>query len=136
MTIVDVAGGGKLVDIRLGAIKASGVAFSPEGNRLAIPVLTDREGRPAVLILDSFSGSKLVETPPSGALFHTCVAFSPHGDRMMASADKQALVWDAGTGELLLRVSHAGNVHHVAFSPDGAMIATASADGTLQIWNI
>ena len=30
---------------------------------------------------------------------------------------------------------HQGAVTGVAFSPDGALLATASADGTARIWN-
>ncbi|MGH6917977.1 MAG: hypothetical protein ACREJ0_09765, partial [Geminicoccaceae bacterium] len=52
-----------------------------------------------------------------------------------ASADATVGLWDATTGERLLTFAgHTGEVWHVAFSPDGAWLATASADGTARVY--
>jgi WD40 repeat protein len=52
-----------------------------------------------------------------------------------ASADRTAKVWDAVRGQELLTLSgHKGIVNGVAFSPDGKRLATASADGNVQIY--
>jgi hypothetical protein len=46
-----------------------------------------------------------------------------------------ATVWDAAGGrELLTLTGHAGGVNSVAWSPDGARLATGSNDGTAKVW--
>ncbi|HVG42282.1 MAG TPA: WD40 repeat domain-containing protein [Chitinophagaceae bacterium] len=48
-----------------------------------------------------------------------------------------ARIWDVETGELLQTfTSHANDVMDVAYSNDGKTIATASADKTVELWNI
>ena len=43
--------------------------------------------------------------------------------------------WDPATGDLLCPpLRHQGIVHAVVFSPDGKLLATASADGTARLW--
>ena len=45
-------------------------------------------------------------------------------------------VWDLETGERIWVVdAHAGHVDGLAFSPDGARIASVSWDGTLKVWD-
>jgi WD40 repeat protein len=51
------------------------------------------------------------------------------------SEDETAKVWDAASGKQLLTLSgHGGAVNSVAWSPDGKRLATASDDGTVQVY--
>jgi WD40 repeat protein len=65
------------------------------------------------------------------------VAFSPDGTRLAtASLDRTAKVWDAASGEELLRLyGHTNRVLGIAFSPDGTRLATASMDRTAKVWD-
>jgi WD40 repeat protein len=46
-----------------------------------------------------------------------------------------ARIWDISTGrEIASQYAHGDWVRSIAFSPDGRLLATGSADGTAKIW--
>ena len=117
----------------------SGVAFSPDGKRLA----TASEDQTAK-VWDAESGKEL-RTLSGHAGPVNGVAFSPDGKRLAtASEDGTAKVWDPATGKesVILKEGMAEPVRAatrvtasvdtgvlgVAFSPDGRRLATASGD--------
>jgi WD40 repeat protein len=66
------------------------------------------------------------------------VAFSPDGTRLAVASSIGIWIYDARPGkekELDLFTGHTGEVTALAFSPDGATIASANWDGTLYLWN-
>lgn len=110
----------------------TGLAFSPDGSRLAI---VSRDVNDAT-ILDAATGKELF-TLTSHTNTNWGVAFSPDGKHVVTcGGDGTALIWDAATGQLVLTLAgHIGVIVTAHFSPDGTRIATASKDGTHRVWD-
>lgn len=65
------------------------------------------------------------------------VSCARHSSTMIgtASADRSARLWDAETGQCLLKyLGHNGSVNSIRFHPADAIICTGSGDGTCHIW--
>src|SRR5260370_28437560 len=114
----------------------AGVAFSPDGKRLASSDVNFRGGE--VKVWDAktgqqlFSSSKVVPRfsggvgPPLNVQTLSNVAFSPDGKRL-AGAVGQVKLWDARTGQELLAFGQAfGPDGMVAFSPHGQCVSWSS----------
>ena len=108
-------------------------AVSPDGNRIAT-----FGGEGQIIVWDSQTGEQLLTqwVTEYGGLD---VAFSPDGSRAASAAsDGTVRVWDLNAPEeerLLLTLSgHGSYVQSVAFSPDGKLLASASAN-LIRLWD-
>jgi WD40 repeat protein len=62
--------------------------------------------------------------------------FSPDGRFAALVKDDAVMVWELAKGRQVARLMHPANIRAVAFSPDGAFLATAAHDDVARIWDI
>jgi WD40 repeat protein len=113
-----------------------GLAFTPDGARLAIAFGASSGGRGAVEVRDEHSGKHLTTLVAAGA---RSVAFSPDGGLLaVGQEDGRIVTWATGdwrpVGQpLALRE---GAVLSVAFSSNGRTLAGSQDDGRVVLWDV
>jgi WD40 repeat protein/DNA-binding SARP family transcriptional activator len=128
-------GGGRLIAIlydEAATSEISGVAWSPDGSRLAMST-SER-----VVVWNAENRKQLFSLfPPGGTI--TSLALGPESLLATGMADGTAIVWALSPdgGEPILTVGgHTAKVDTVSFNKDGTRLATASNDGTVKVWNV
>ena len=112
------------------------VAYHPDGRQLAT-LCRDH----AVRLWDGASGRELHRWPTACSNWaDSRLAFSPRGD-LLAAGDRDGHVrlWDVNTrAAVAVLKGHTDQVRDVAFSPDGARLASGGefGDPTVRVWDV
>lgn len=118
---------------------------SPDGSKFGM------SGKDGFAVISDKTGQDLIRLE-SVPLHRNCATFSTDGKLFaigsgdcsksgpspFPGSNGDLRIWDVETGRLLITYNRHwfGPITSVAFSPDGKLIATASLDGTIKIWNV
>ena len=109
------------------------VAFSPDGDTLA----SVGSNVSMVRLWDARTG-ELFGRPETSADAVSSIAFSLDGSTLVWNEGSRIRSWDVRTGVLRYPGigGHSGIVNSVAFSPDGATLASGGDDGSIGLWDV
>jgi WD40 repeat protein len=110
------------------ALGAQAVTFSPDGARLLTTA-----GDATVMVWDPRTGRRLMANPAGnwrGPFEQTAAVFGLDGSRV---AYKKPYLLDSATGSVATELRPQGQVSCLAASPDGRVLATAMAIGTVYL---
>ena len=115
---------------RLGKGGISAIAYSPDGNRLAVA------NNIGIWIYDAHSLVEL-DLLTGHTETTTSTAFSPDSQTLASSSyDETVRLWDVNTGTLKSTLTgHTKWINSIAFSPDGTILAGGSSDKAVHLWD-
>jgi DNA-binding SARP family transcriptional activator/WD40 repeat protein len=106
------------------------VAVAPDGSMLAASDYVEQ----SVIVLDSETGQVI-----AGPITHQdpqALEWSPDGTRLAVSGNESDVTLiDVSTGEQEILSGHQASVYSASFHPARDLVATASVDGEVRVWN-
>ena len=121
---------GTLIEMISGhSVPQGGVSFSPNGKTVAF-------GSPEFsMTMWNLKSGELKKSPE----YHTDwwvedIAWSPDGDLLVSSSQRQTIFWDGQSGVFLQQINIRGP--YLDWSPDGALLAIAGDDYSVIVWDL
>ncbi|MBN2089403.1 AAA family ATPase [candidate division KSB1 bacterium] len=104
------------------------IALSPDEKIIASASYNE------ISLWDISSGHKIRDIDEWGV---NSIKFSPDGKLLASASDYEVTIWNVFSGKQIRSFKeHLLETFDVAFSSDGKLIASASADSTIQIWEV
>jgi WD40 repeat protein len=110
--------------------EVTGLAFSPDGGRLAVA-----HASPDLLLLDSWNGARTTLRGGDRDLY--VVSWSPDGRALAAgSGGGEVVLWTDLGAEPTRLAGHSDIVSALAFDRSGLRLISGSFDGTARLWDL
>jgi DNA-binding beta-propeller fold protein YncE len=128
----DAASGEMLINQPLHSQTVLGIAFSPDGETLHTAAVDGTEG---TIDIETGEGTTTPRFPEIGL---SSIAIAPDGTTAYALLDGTIHLRapDASPEDDLVLAGHEDIIWDVAFSPDGALLASAGRNGEARIWDV
>ncbi len=115
----------------------SAFALSPDDSLLATAAGGTLNGQfiPLIHIWNPQNGQEIAAYPQ--AKFASALAFSPDGERLAVGIGGDVVLLDPANGQAVQTFQASGDaVTALAYSPDGALLASAGSDGKVREWRL
>jgi len=111
--------------------------FNIGGRVAATPAATRTPtSAPSLLSISPENASRVTQLARWGKGTVTQVAYSPDGRLLAVASSLGVYLYDAETLEEVRFIECGARVYSVAFSPDGATLASGSGDNTVRLWGV
>ncbi len=128
--VADSVTGEILLELPVGALRITAVAYSPNGEQIAAAGGFPSSG---AQVWDATSGSQIAVIAHPGTV--TSLAYTPDGQVLIAAgSDGTASLWQQH--QQIASISADEWITDIALSPDGSTLVAARQDGVMTFWDI